>query len=93
MNNDYVVFFDSDHEPTLELLGGKCASLVSMTAAGMPVPPGFAVTTAAFDHFIDGSGLRKEISDLLSEIDPDDVESVDNASATYPRRRRVARGP
>lgn len=80
MNNDYVVFFDSDHEPTLELLGGKCASLVSMTAAGMPVPPGFAVTTAAFDHFIDGSGLRKEISDLLSEIDPDDVESVDNAS-------------
>ena len=51
--NDYVVFFDSGHEPTLELLGGKCASLVSMTTAGMPVPPGFAVTTAAFDHFVD----------------------------------------
>ena len=32
--NDYVVFFDSGHEPTLELLGGKCASLVSMTTAG-----------------------------------------------------------
>jgi pyruvate, water dikinase len=79
--NDYVVFFDSGHEPTLELLGGKCASLVSMTAAGMPVPPGFAVTTAAFDHFVDGTGLRAEIAALLTEIDPDDVASVDRVSA------------
>lgn len=79
--NDYVVFFDSGHEPTLELLGGKCASLVSMTTAGMPVPPGFAVTTAAFDHFVDGSGLREEIAAHLAEIDPDDVESVDRLSA------------
>jgi pyruvate, water dikinase len=79
--NDYVVFFDSGHEPSLELLGGKCASLVSMTTAGMPVPPGFAVTTAAFDHFIDGSGLRAEIASHLADIDPDDVESVDRLSA------------
>jgi pyruvate,water dikinase len=81
VNNDYVVFFDSGHEPALELLGGKCASLVSMTTAGMPVPPGFAVTTDAFDHFVDGSGLRQEIADRLAEISPDDVESVDRASA------------
>jgi pyruvate,water dikinase len=79
--NDYIVFFDSGHEPTLEMLGGKCASLVSMTGAGMPVPPGFAVTTAAFDHFVDGSGLRREIASCLAEIDPDDVASVDHASA------------
>lgn len=78
--SDYVVFFDSGHDPALELLGGKCASLVSMTTAGMPVPPGFAVTTAAFDHFVDGSGLRAEIRDRLAEIDPDDVASVDRAS-------------
>ena len=79
--NDYIVFFDSGHEPTLDLLGGKCASLVSMTSAGMPVPPGFAVTTAAFDHFVDGSGLRAEIHARLAEIDPDDVASVDRVSA------------
>lgn len=79
--HDYIVFFDSAHEPTLELLGGKCASLVSMTTAGMPVPPGFAVTTAAFDHFVDGSGLRAEITSCLAQIDPDDVASIDRASA------------
>jgi pyruvate, water dikinase len=78
--NDYIVFFDGGHAPALELLGGKCASLVSMTTAGMPVPPGFAVTTAAFDHFVDGSGLREEIRTRLAEIDPDDVASVDRVS-------------
>ena len=31
-------------------VGGKCASLGTMIQAGLPVPPGFAVTTAAFDH-------------------------------------------
>lgn len=79
--NDYVVFFDSGHEPTLELLGGKCASLVSMTAAGMPVPPGFAATTKAFDDFIDGTGLREEIKAKLTELDADDVACVDRVSA------------
>ncbi|WP_406729016.1 PEP/pyruvate-binding domain-containing protein [Streptomyces sp. GD-15H] len=79
--NDSIVFFDSGHAPTLELLGGKCASLVSMTTAGMPVPPGFAVTTTAFDRFVDGSGLREEIQAALAEIDPDDVACVDRVSA------------
>ncbi|MGW5973393.1 PEP/pyruvate-binding domain-containing protein [Streptomyces sp. NPDC055186] len=79
--NDSIVFFDSGHAPALELLGGKCASLVSMTTAGMPVPPGFAVTTAAFDRFVDGSGLREEIQAALAEIDPDDVACVDRVSA------------
>ncbi|MFE7216380.1 PEP/pyruvate-binding domain-containing protein [Streptomyces sp. NPDC001698] len=79
--SDFIVFFDSGHEPSLELLGGKCASLVSMTSAGMPVPPGFAVTTAAFDRFVDGSGLRGEIRARLAEIDPDDVGCVDRVSA------------
>jgi pyruvate,water dikinase len=79
--NDYVVFFDSGHRPTLELLGGKCASLVSMTSAGLPVPSGFAVTTAAFDDFVDTTGLRGEIDAGVGGIDHDDVASVERVSA------------
>ena len=33
---------------TVELAGGKGASLASMTANGLPVPPGFVITSAAF---------------------------------------------
>jgi pyruvate,water dikinase len=78
--SEHIVFFDSGHVPALDELGGKCASLVSMTAAGMPVPPGFAVTTAAFDAFIDGTGLRAEITECLSRVDPEDVDGVEAVS-------------
>jgi pyruvate,water dikinase len=78
----YVRFFDEGGDPTVELLGGKCASLVSMTGAGMPVPPGFAITTAAYDAFVDATGIRDEISHKLATLDADHVSSVDAASAT-----------
>jgi pyruvate,water dikinase len=74
----------------VETLGGKCASLVSMTAAGMPVPPGFAVTTNAYALFIHESGLDTTIHRLLSDVDPDDVRSVDARSAEI-RQEMVSR--
>ncbi|HHX46750.1 MAG TPA: phosphoenolpyruvate synthase, partial [Brevibacterium sp.] len=51
-----VQSFDSAAEPRLADLGGKGASLVTMTQAGMPVPPGFVVTTESFDSFVSESG-------------------------------------
>lgn len=75
-----IQFFDAGLPSDHELLGGKCASLVTMTAAGMPVPPGFAVTTATYDEFVDGSGLAAKISEALAELDPDDVANVDRVS-------------
>lgn len=76
----FIRFFDGDAEPRYELLGGKCASLVMMTAAGMPVPPGFAVTTALYDEFIARSGISAEIDRALSTLAPDDVGGVDAVS-------------
>lgn len=77
----YIQFFDDDTAPRHELLGGKCASLVSMTQAGMPVPPGFAVTTALYDDFVAESGIADGIARLLADLDPDDVAQVDAVSA------------
>ncbi len=78
----YVQFFDGPEEPKHELLGGKCASLVTMTQAGMPVPPGFAVTTASYDTFIEASGIGQEIATKLGRLDADQVSAVDAVSAT-----------
>lgn len=80
IDSRYIQFFDGGIAPEHDLLGGKCASLVTMTAAGMPVPPGFAITTASYDDFIEGSGLAQTISESLSGLDPDDVENVDRLS-------------
>lgn len=77
----YLQFFDDDAAPEHDLLGGKCASLVSMTAAGMPVPPGFAVTTALYDAFIAEAGIAADIARLLAGLDEGDVAHVDAVSA------------
>ncbi|GAA3684724.1 PEP/pyruvate-binding domain-containing protein [Arthrobacter ginkgonis] len=79
-SNEYVQFFDGGIAPTLENLGGKGASLVTMTEAGMPVPPGFVVATAAFDAFMDAAGITAEIHALLAGVDPEDVAAVDRVS-------------
>ena len=34
-----------------ELLGGKGANLAEMSALGLPVPPGFTITTEACAHY------------------------------------------
>ncbi|WP_436698588.1 PEP/pyruvate-binding domain-containing protein [Nocardioides sp. BYT-33-1] len=81
MTDRYVQFFDAGEPAEHDLLGGKCASLVTMTAAGMPVPPGFAVTTAAYDAFVRDSGIADRIHELLAGLDPDDIVRVDEMSA------------
>ncbi|WP_411720571.1 PEP/pyruvate-binding domain-containing protein [Mycetocola sp.] len=80
-STEFVQFFDGGIEPQLEQLGGKGASLVTMTAAGMPVPPGFIVTTAQFDAFMHTAGITEKIERLLGDLDPEDIAHVDRVSA------------
>src|SRR5579864_2186031 len=51
-----------DHaSATLEQVGGKGASLARLAAAGLPVPPGFHITTAAYRRFVEENGLQERI--------------------------------
>ena len=54
----FIRFFEETGPAPIELLGGKCASLVALTTAGMPVPPGFAITTDASRHSCQYSANR-----------------------------------
>ncbi|WGX95094.1 pyruvate, phosphate dikinase [Nocardioides sp. L-11A] len=45
--NSYVYSFDAPGNPDRDLLGGKGAELARLVQLGLPVPPGFTVTTAA----------------------------------------------
>jgi len=61
------------------LVGGKAVGLGRMTSAGVPVPPGFTVTTRAYLEFISSNGLDPVIDELLEGLDytlPDSVEQV-----------------
>ena len=77
----YTFAFDSTEKPEHDRLGGKCTSLAIMTAAGAPVPPGFAVTTDAFDAVMIQTTLREHISSILHELDMDDVAEVDRRAS------------
>ncbi|WP_414635554.1 PEP/pyruvate-binding domain-containing protein [Actinophytocola sp.] len=43
----YVYDFSEGNRGMADLLGGKGANLAEMTAMGLPVPPGFVITTEA----------------------------------------------
>jgi pyruvate,orthophosphate dikinase len=47
----FVYFFDEGDKSMKELLGGKGANLAEMKKLGVPVPPGFTITTQVCDLF------------------------------------------
>jgi pyruvate,water dikinase len=55
--------------------GGKSASLGELLAAGIPVPPGFALAAAAFTEFVAAAGLERMIAEALAGAG-DDVEAT-----------------
>jgi len=53
-----------------------------MAAAGLPVPPGFHVTTNSYRRFVDENHLAESILSAAGQANPGDPGSLDNASAT-----------
>ncbi len=49
----FVYAFAEGNKDLKDLLGGKGANLAEMTNLGLPVPPGFIITTEACRHFLD----------------------------------------
>lgn len=68
----YVVPFRALRLADVGLVGGKNAHLADLTQAGFRVPPGFAVTTAAFDAVLAG-----HLDELVAGIAPDDVAELE----------------
>ncbi len=70
----WVYPFEEGSGEDKALLGGKGAGLSEMTRAGLPVPPGFVVTTEACNAFFDNGknfpeGLWDQVKEGLSEIE------------------------
>ncbi|NLN07187.1 MAG: pyruvate, phosphate dikinase [Firmicutes bacterium] len=64
MENKHVYMFYEGNAGMRELLGGKGANLAEMTRIGLPVPPGFTVSTAACrEYFARGQVIRDELRD------------------------------
>ena len=57
----YTAWFDVIRKDDIALAGGKGANLGELSHAGLPVPPGFVVTTTAYDAFVEANGIGDAI--------------------------------
>ncbi len=80
-NSPLVLALD-DASTDLALVGGKGASLARMAAAGLPIPPGFHITTAAYRLFVARYGLQEQILAAVSMTSPDQPATCDTAAQT-----------
>src|SRR5262245_10105483 len=59
-----------------QAFGGKSSALGELIAGGIPVPAGFAVSTAAYGAFVAEAGLGPLVESALAGLDPADVDAV-----------------
>src|SRR6266516_2459840 len=71
-----------DVSARLSCVGGKGASLARLAAAGLPVPPGFHITTTAYRLFVARHGLQEQILAAVSMASPDQPATCDVAAQT-----------
>ena len=80
----YVFEFAEGDKDAKDLLGGKGANLAEMTRLGLPVPPGFTITTEACRAFRTlghaPGDWPHEVSEHIARLEDDD--------GSPPRRRR-----
>ncbi len=71
--NKFVYAFEEGDKGMKETLGGKGANLAEMTKIGVPVPPGFTITTEVCHLFLKENGYPEgfgdQLSDKLSELE------------------------
>jgi len=74
MTKKWVYMFTEGSKEMRNLLGGKGAGLAEMTRAGLPVPPGFTVTTEACNAYFDAGkqfpeGMWEQVLEAMKTIE------------------------
>ncbi|MFW9996468.1 MAG: pyruvate, phosphate dikinase [Candidatus Odinarchaeota archaeon] len=81
----YIYLFNEGNKEMRDLLGGKGANLAEMTRAGLPVPPGFTITTEACNEYIANGyifpkGVKEEIWEYLGKVEDQIGKKLGNSS-------------
>src|SRR3972149_3349319 len=88
-----VLFFKEIDKHDIPAVGGKGANLGEMANAGFPVPPGFAITTEAYDLFLTQNNLLAEISKIQKDTNVNNPTELDRASKLIQKKVLVGEIP
>src|SRR6266702_7769670 len=76
-----VVWLENVRKDDIHIVGGNCANLGELTAKGISVPPGFAVTADAFHRFLEETRIGDVIHKTLNSSNgPRDPKQYEEAS-------------
>lgn len=74
MTSKWLYWFDELSIGDIELVGKKCANLGEMTKAKVTVPPGYALSLAAYRRFMQETGLTAEITEFLKRYGEEGIK-------------------
>ena len=78
---EYIRSFEDLGREDVAVAGGKGANLGELTQAGLPVPPGFVLTTEAYREFLASSGIGEQVLKLAALPADADPAEYDERSA------------
>jgi len=79
-NVQYIRWLSELNKNSGPIAGGKGANLAEMFNARFPVPPAFVITTKAYYHFIESSGIKEKIFEILDKIDVDSTYDLEESA-------------
>ena len=92
-DSEYVLNLADARAVQLSVGGGKGAFLARLSAAGLPVPAGFVIATAAYQRFVGDNGLEASLFAALQSADASEPATLEDASRAIGRLIAGARMP
>ena len=89
----HIAWFDEIGLGDREQVGGKGGSLGELTRAGIAVPPGYVVRTAAFERFLESLEREAPVRAAVAALKGDDLESITACSRALRGRMEEAELP
>jgi pyruvate, water dikinase len=80
MAGPLVVDLSASSDGDLALVGGKAGKLGELVREGLPVPPGFVITTESYSAFVSATGLDHVIATALAAVDEGRPASFEESS-------------
>jgi len=89
----YIAWFEEIVLGDREQVGGKGGSLGELTRAGIAVPPGYVLTTAAFERFLAALEEKAPVRAAVTALKSYDLEAITDCSRALRQRIEAAELP
>lgn len=76
----WIKWFRDINKDDVAIAGGKGANLGELYNNNFPVPPGFIISTEAYEQFVETTGIKEKIDEKLKNLDINDPDALDIAS-------------